>query len=83
MSGVVKASELVPGVLARRSSRKCRDCLAPNPPTAGFNDPLYCPNCVAGHTSHCATCTTLFVRDGANTDCPSCRAQLGLFGGQP
>lgn len=76
----VRASELFPGILARRSSRTCRDCLAPNPPTSAFNDPLYCPNCVAGHTSHCASCTTLFTRDGVNGLCRSCRDQLGLFG---
>lgn len=75
----VRASELFPGILARRSSRTCRDCLAPNPPTATHTDPQFCPACVGTHTKRCRSCAVLFLRDGVNALCLACRTQLGLF----
>jgi Zn finger protein HypA/HybF involved in hydrogenase expression len=76
----VKASELFPGIMARRPSRKCGDCSAPNPTTPTHADPQLCPACVGAHSTHCRSCTVLFTRDGLNVLCPSCRGQIALFG---
>lgn len=75
----VKASDLFPGILARRPPRTCRDCSAPNPPTATHSDPEFCADCVGAHTRRCRSCSVLFIRDGLNALCLSCRYQLGLF----
>jgi hypothetical protein len=75
----VKASELFPGILARRPSRACRDCSAANPPTATHTDAEFCSDCVGAHTRRCRSCAVLFIRDGLNALCLACRYQLGLF----